>query len=97
MPLAAFDCDECESPAVESEFDSRTAAINGALDKSSVAELSGAVLAEMTPKELITVIQAADFPGFADSNINRHPDQYDRQTLLRLANIARRSCRYQGY
>lgn len=97
MGFEMFLDDPCDSPDAEVPSGLRTAECEESLDKSSVAELSAAVLVEMTPAELITVIRAAKLPGYVDSNFDRHPDRYDRPTLLRFAHIARRSCRNQGY
>lgn len=65
--------------------------------KSLVADLTASLLFEMQPNELISVIRAADLPGHRCSEFDRQPERYDRQTLLRLAHIARRCCRTQGY
>jgi hypothetical protein len=69
----------------------------GSYSKSSVADLSAALLVKMQPDELISVIRAADLPGQRRSQFDRQPEQYDRCTLLRLAHIARRCCRTQEY
>lgn len=67
-----------------------------ALDKASVAELSARTIAGLTREELARVIRAAELPL-----LNRHDgdrlELLNRETLERLAHLARRCCRHQGY
>lgn len=63
-----------------------------ALHKSSIAELSAALIAEMTCEELCRVIRAADLPTLGGIDIDGRLTFYDRPTLVRLAHLARRCC-----
>jgi hypothetical protein len=69
---------------------------NGALDKSVVAGIPYAAIAAMTREELVRVIEAADLPVLGPRASDRLP--YLKRTILeRLAHLARRCCRNQGY
>jgi hypothetical protein len=63
-----------------------------ALDKSSVAELSAALIESMTCEELIRVICAAELPTLFRPDLQQSIAFYDRETLKRLAYLARRCC-----
>jgi hypothetical protein len=62
------------------------------LGKSSVAELSAALINSMTCDELIRVIRAADLPTLFRPELQQSIPFYDRETLKRLAYLARRCC-----
>jgi hypothetical protein len=65
-------------------------------DKPAVASLAIGTISEMSREELIRVIHGADLPLI--NNRNRHRLQYlDQASLQRLAQLARRCCRNQGY
>lgn len=65
-------------------------------DKPSVAGLAIGMIAEMSREELIRVIDGSDLPLINSSNRQRLR-YLDRATLQRLAQLARRCCRNQGY
>jgi hypothetical protein len=70
---------------------SRVAAALEALDQGAIADLPSARISEMNCDELVRVIRNAHLPFLADEtceNLALH----DRQTLERLANLARRCC-----
>lgn len=67
------------------------------LDKSSIAELPAALIAEMTCEELCRMIRAAELPTLGGTDIDGRLTFYDRQTLIRLAHLARRCCQTQGH
>ena len=71
--------------------------VDDALDKSEVAELSMAAIDQMTCDELKRVILAADFLHRLTPNHQPVEPTGDRETLLRLAHLARRCCQHQGY
>jgi hypothetical protein len=62
------------------------------LDKSAVAKLSESALNDMTCDELVHVIRAAELPMLCLTELQRRLPFYDRETLKRLAFLARRSC-----
>jgi hypothetical protein len=67
-----------------------------ALDKPAVAELSNEAIEEMTPEELRRLIAASEHP-WAGQRLERRLAFCDRDMLVRLAFLARRCCRNQGY
>lgn len=67
------------------------------LDKSAVAELSDSAIDNMTCDELVRVIRAASLIDALHSNFDRRLPYYDRTTLRRMAYLARRCCRNQGF
>jgi hypothetical protein len=67
------------------------------LDKSSVAEMSAGLIDSLGPEELIRVIYAADLPVVFCHELPARLAFCDRETLRRLAHLARRCCRNQGY
>lgn len=62
-----------------------------ALDQRTIADLPSTIFAEMTRDELVRVIRIADLPFLAAATFEHLP-LCDRQTLERLANLARRCC-----
>lgn len=68
-----------------------------ALEKSCVADLSAAVIDDLTCDELVRVIQVSELPRQLSFNVQMHWPFYDRETLKRLAYLARRCCQNQGY
>jgi len=66
------------------------------LDKRGIAELSSLQIAEMSRHELIDVVRSAQME-LLHRDITDHVELYDRETLKRLAHLARRCCRNQGY
>ncbi len=66
------------------------------LDKSTVAEIPSGLISRMSREELIRVIQAAELPLLNARTRERLP-YLDRMVLERLAHLARRCCRNQGY
>jgi hypothetical protein len=65
-------------------------------DKPAVAGLAIGIISKMSADELISVIDGADLPLI--NNRNRQRLKYlDRPSLERLAQLARRCCRNQGY
>ena len=68
-----------------------------ALDKSSIAELSAALIDSMTCGELVQMICASKLPILRRSNLHGRLAFYDRETLVRLAHLARQCCQNQGY
>ena len=67
-----------------------------AFDKAKIASLSATQISEMTRTELIRVIENTSIPVAAGRH-NVHVVCADRQTLERLAFLARRCCQNQGY
>ena len=67
-----------------------------ALDKSAVAELSATLINAMTRDELVRMIRVASLPVLLCPDLDRHLPFYDRETLTRLAYLARRCCENQG-
>ena len=65
-------------------------------DKATVASLSPPEISQMTCAALVRVIRSAGLP-FVRSDIDGRLEGYDRPTLERLAYLARRCCRNQGY
>lgn len=65
-------------------------------DKPSVAGLAIGKIAEMSREELIDVIRGSDLP-LIDSRNRQRLKYLDRVSLERLAQLARRCCRNQGY
>lgn len=68
-----------------------------ALDKSTIAELSGTLIDSMSREELVRVIRAAELlPHFRDE-LQRALPFYDCELLRRLAHLAKRCCQNQGH
>jgi|HubBroStandDraft_5_1064220.scaffolds.fasta_scaffold461969_2 hypothetical protein len=65
-------------------------------DKPSVAGLATSRIAEMSREDLICVIDGSDLPLINSSNRQRLR-YLDRDSLQKLAQLARRCCRNQGY
>lgn len=65
-------------------------------DKSAIAALTTTELGAMSCQELATVVEAADVPMLS-SQTRQRLSLMDRATLERLAHLARRCCRHQGY
>src|SRR5690606_32949907 len=61
------------------------------LSQTAVAELSRTQISRMSGTELAEVVRAANL-SFVRDDIREHLDQYDRETLERLAYLARRAC-----
>jgi hypothetical protein len=68
-----------------------------AIDKSSVAELSAALIDSMTRDELIQVIRAAELQTLFRPDLQQCLRFYERETLKRLAYLARQCCHNQSY
>lgn len=69
---------------------------DGVLDKGSIAALSADEIDRMGRHELVRLIRGAELPSirpFAEQCLNAYEDD----TLRRLARLARRTCRNQGY
>ena len=64
--------------------------------KADIADLSLGQIRQMTREELITVINVADVPLLRGSVIEHLPYS-DRDTLEKLAFLARRTVKNQGY
>ena len=62
-----------------------------ALDQETIADLPSTRISEMNCDELVRVIRNAHLPFLADETCE-HLALHDRQTLERLANLARRCC-----
>ena len=75
---------------------SKSVTWNGALDKSAVAALSYSAIMSLTREELIRVVEAADLPMVVP-HTRDHLQYLDRVVLERMAHLARRCCRRQGY
>jgi hypothetical protein len=68
----------------------------GGFDKPAVASLAIGAISNMSREELIRVIHGADLPLI--NSRNRHRLRFlDKNSLQRLAHLARRCCRNQGY
>lgn len=63
-----------------------------ALDKSAIAELSAGLIDRMTCDELVRIIRAAEVPVLGRPDLYGRLPFYDRETLQRLAHVARRCC-----
>ena len=74
----------------------RNPAADEVLDKPLIAELSNTAIEQMTSDELRHVIAASEHP-WTGRRLERRLAYCDRETLLRLAYLARRCCRNQGY
>ena len=68
-----------------------------ALDRTSVAEMSATLIDKMTHDELVRVIGGSNLPTLRRADLQDRLPFYDRDTLLRLAHVARRCCQNQGY
>jgi hypothetical protein len=66
------------------------------LDKASIANLSSNLFDSMTCEELIQVIDSSELLTVQCSDLPGHLAFYDRETLVRLAQIARRYCQDQA-
>jgi hypothetical protein len=66
------------------------------LDKPMIAELSNDAIDAMTSDELRQLIKASEHP-WRGSRLDHRLRFCDRETLVRLAYLARRCCRNQGY
>ena len=66
------------------------------LDKPMIAELSNDAIDAMTSEELRHLIRASEHP-WRGNRLDRRLQFCDRDTLIRLAYLARRCCRNQGY
>jgi hypothetical protein len=64
--------------------------------KAAIAELSPAEIRRMTHEELVRAIRTAQM-SFLRNDELEHLQYLDRLTLERLAYLARRTCRNQGY
>ncbi len=64
-----------------------------ALEKSDIAELSAAVINDMTCDELVRLIRVANLPTMLCPDLDQHLPFYDRTVLARLAHLAQRCCR----
>ncbi len=69
------------------------AAAKPRFDKVAVAELTQKRISEMKPDELIEAIQTITLPSGRRLDLRMK----DRPTLERLVDLARRTCRNQGY
>jgi hypothetical protein len=67
-----------------------------ALDKAAIAEIPTGLFSQMSREELIRVIRASELP-LVDARTLERFQYLDRATLQRLAHLARRCCRNQGY
>ena len=86
-----------KSPAVVAEEPRRVPRSpkkSAMLDKSIVAELSMAAIDNMDCEELVLVIRAAELGFLQCSDLNRRLPFYDRETLVRMAYLARRCCQF---
>lgn len=84
-------------PATLTRASHRTPArIRTAFTKAAVAELSPAQIGRLTGEELIHVVLAVRIP-FLQDDVSDHLRYLDRPALERLAYLARRTCRNQGY
>ena len=68
-----------------------------ALDRTSIAEMSATLIDKMTHDELVRVIGASRLPTLRRADLQDRLPFYDRDTLLRLAHLARRCCQNRGY
>lgn len=66
------------------------------LDKATIAALPAMTIQQMNREELVRLIEATDLP-MARGERSQHLLDTDRNALLRLAYLARRCCRNQGY
>lgn len=62
------------------------------LDHAAIAELPPTHISQMDCDELVRVVRIAQLP-FLSTETNEHLELRDRQTLERLANLARLCCR----
>lgn len=62
-----------------------------ALDYAAIGELPSARISQMDCDELVRVVRTAQLP-FLSAETNEHLELRDRQTLERLANLARQCC-----
>lgn len=89
--------DVCARPASRCRPAEASLDLNEALDKSTVADLSSSAIEQMTCEELVRVITAAELPQQLGRGRSLELPYGDREALLRLAHLARRCCRNQGY
>ena len=84
--------------ALPAPLKSRSEATDGhPHDKSEIAELTGIEIGRMTCSELVGLIRAAELPASLRPGLDRRLEFLDREQLSRLAFLARRCCRNQGY
>lgn len=67
-----------------------------ALDKATISALPAMVIQQMNREELVRLIEATDLAIIRGERA-QHLMNMDRNTLLRLAYLARRCCRNEGY
>ncbi len=92
MSVTTESHDAPETTSNRPHFDAHDPEVCEAFDKSFVAELSTDLINAMTIEELIRVIRAGELPGPVWNGLTRRLAYYDRQTLVRLAHLVRRSC-----
>lgn len=73
-------------------FDRNESTAATAHEQIDVADLPSLRISQMNCDELVRVVRAAQLP-FLNSDVDRRLAFRDRQTLVRLANLARRCCR----
>lgn len=61
------------------------------MDQELVAELPSTIIAQLNGDELLRVVQSGHLP-FLSVGADQHLEFYDHETLVRLANLARRCC-----
>lgn len=94
MPTQNPPINSRQTPTVSHSIDSQ---VDQALEKSDIAELSSTAINRMTCDELLRVVQVAELPQSMTPNRKPALPSGDRETLLRLAHLARRCCQNQGY
>jgi len=67
-----------------------------ALDKSAIVELSATLIDKMTCDELIRMIRVSELPSMRGPELQQRLEFQDRDTLVRIAHLARRYCQSQG-
>lgn len=87
----------CPAPRSGTVQQDEAPALNEAMDKSLIAELSSSAIDHMTCEELARVITAAELSRLLNRDQRFVLPLGNRETLLRLAHLARRCCRNQGY
>lgn len=67
------------------------------LDKAGVAALTSVSIEKMSCQELVQIVRASALSRQQHGDFDSHLPYFDHETLKRLAYLARRCCRNQGY
>lgn len=85
------------APSLGAAQQDESRAPDDALDKSLIAELSSSAIDKMSCEELARVVTAANLAQKLSREQSYVLPVGNREAMLRLAHLARRCCRNQGY